>query len=82
VKDGTGAAKAGIKAGGTQVVVSGESWILGGDVLISADGMKLASLADLQRAVVNKKPGQRIEVELYRGEEKKTVMVALSRRTD
>jgi S1-C subfamily serine protease len=43
--------------------------------------MKLASLADLQRAVVNKKPGERIEVELYRGEQKKTVTVVLSRRT-
>ena len=82
VKDGTGAAKAGIKAGGTQEVVSGESWILGGDILISADGMKLASLADLQRAVVNKKPGQRVKVELYRGDDKQTVTVALSRLTD
>ena len=82
VKDGTGAAKAGIKAGGTQVVVSGQSWILGGDILLSADGMKLASLADLQRAVVNKKPGQRVKVQLYRGDQKKTVTVALSRLTD
>jgi S1-C subfamily serine protease len=81
VKDGTGAAKAGIKAGQKQFVVSGESWVLGGDILISADGMKLASLADLQRAVVNKKPGARIKVELYRGDEKQTVTVVLSRRT-
>jgi S1-C subfamily serine protease len=81
VKEGTGAAKAGIKAGRTRVLVAGESWVPGGDILISADGMKLASLADLQRAVVNKKPGERIEVELYRGEQKKTVTVVLSRRT-
>ena len=81
VKEGSGAAKAGIKAGGTQVVVAGESWILGGDILLSADGMKLASLADLQRAVINKKPGQRMKLELYRGDQKKTVAVVLSRRT-
>jgi S1-C subfamily serine protease len=81
IKDGTGAAKAGIQAGRTQVVVSGESWVLGGDILISADGTKLASLADLQRAVVDKKPGQRLKVELYRGDEKQTVTVVLSRRT-
>lgn len=82
VKDGTGAAKAGIKAGRTPpVLVSGESWVLGGDILISADGMKLASLADLQRAVVNKKPGARMKVELYRGDEKQNVTVVLSRRT-
>src|SRR5215210_285064 len=82
VKDGSGAAKAGIKAGGTQVVVAGESWILGGDILLSANGMKLASLADLQGAVVNKKPGERVKVDLYRGDEKKTVTVALSRLID
>jgi S1-C subfamily serine protease len=82
VKEGTGAAKAGIKAGQTPIVLSGESWVVGGDILLSVDGMKLTSIADLQRAVVNKKPGQRIKVELYRGEQKKTVTVALSRRTD
>jgi S1-C subfamily serine protease len=81
VRDGSGAAKAGIKAGGTPIVVSGESWVLGGDILISADGAKLASYADLQRAVVNKKPGERMKLELYRGEEKRTVTVVLSRRT-
>ena len=81
IKDGTGAAKAGIQVGRTQVVVAGESWVLGGDILISADGTKLASLADLQRAVVDKKPGQRLKVELYRGDEKQTVTVVLSRRT-
>ena len=80
VKAGSGAAKAGIKAGATQVVVAGESWVLGGDILISADGSKLASYADLQRAVVNKKPGERMKLELYRGEEKQTVTVMLSRR--
>jgi S1-C subfamily serine protease len=81
VKEGSGAAKAGIKAGETPVLVSGESWVPGGDILISADGMKLASLADLQRAVADKKPGQRMKIELYRGEQKKTVTVVLSRRT-
>jgi S1-C subfamily serine protease len=77
----SGAAKAGIKAGRTQVVVAGESWILGGDIVTSLDGTKVASVADLQRAVVNKKPGERMKVELYRGEQKKTVTVVLSRRT-
>lgn len=80
VKDGTGAAKAGIRAGETQVVVAGESWLLGGDLLIRADGRKLATVSDLQRAVAAKKPGQRLKLELYRGDQKKTVTVELSRR--
>jgi S1-C subfamily serine protease len=81
VKEGTGAAKAGIRAGKTQVVVAGRSWILGGDILIRADGAKLVSVADLQRAVAGKKPQERLKLELYRGDEKRTVTVVLSRRS-
>jgi S1-C subfamily serine protease len=86
VKDGSGADEAGIKAGSTEVVVAGESWVLGGDILVSADGARLATYADLQRAVLNKKPGDRMKLELYRGDqqqtgdEKQTVTVVLSRR--
>jgi S1-C subfamily serine protease len=80
VKDGTGAAKAGIRAGETPVVVAGESWLPGGDLLISADDRKLATVSDLQRAVAAKKPGERLKLEFYRGDEKKTVSVELSRR--
>jgi S1-C subfamily serine protease len=81
VDEGTGAAEAGIRAGDTQVVVAGESWVLGGDILIRADGRPLATVSDLQRAVAAKKPGQRIELELFRGEQKQTVSVVLSRRS-
>jgi S1-C subfamily serine protease len=81
VEEDTGAAKAGIKAGETQVVVAGQSWLLGGDILVAADGAKLATASDLRRVVVGKKPGERVKLELYRGDEKMTVNVALSRRS-
>jgi S1-C subfamily serine protease len=81
IKDGTGAAKAGLTAGNTQVVVAGESWLLGGDILVKAGGAKLASGADLRRVEAAAKPGQRMKIELYRGDQKKTVTVVLSRRS-
>jgi S1-C subfamily serine protease len=81
IKDGTGAAKAGLKAGDTQVVVAGESWLLGGDILVKAGGAKLASGSDLRRVEAAAKPGQRMKIELYRGDQKKTVTVVLSRRS-
>jgi S1-C subfamily serine protease len=81
VKDGSGAARAGIRAGETQVVVAGESWLLGGDIIVRADGLKLATRSDLQRAVAARKPGQRMKLELYRGDQKRTVTVELSRRS-
>jgi S1-C subfamily serine protease len=81
VKEGSGAEKAGIKAGDTPVLVAGESWLIGGDILVKAGGAKLAAGADLQRVVAAAKPGQRMKVELFRGDEKKTVTVVLSRRS-
>jgi S1-C subfamily serine protease len=80
VREGTGAEKAGIRAGETQVVVAGESWMIDGDILIRADGKPLATVSDLQRAVAAKKPGQRLKLELYRGEQRRTVSVLLTRR--
>jgi S1-C subfamily serine protease len=81
VKEGSGAAEAGIRAGETPVVVAGESWVPGGDILVRADGRELATVSDLQRAVAAKKPGERIKLELYRGDTKQTVSVVLSRRS-
>ena len=81
VKDDTGAAKAGLEAGDTQVVVAGESWVLGGDILVKAGGAKLATEADLRRVEAAAKPGQRMKIELYRGDQKNTVTVTLSRRS-
>jgi S1-C subfamily serine protease len=81
VKDGSGAQKAGIKTGKTPVVVAGESWLPGGDILVKAGGAKLATSDDLQRVVAAAKPGQRMKVELFRGDQKKTVTVVLSRRS-
>jgi S1-C subfamily serine protease len=81
VKEGSGADKAGIKAGDTPVLVAGESWLLGGDILVKAGGAKLATSDDLQRVVAAAKPDQRMKVELFRGDQKKTVTVVLSRRS-
>jgi S1-C subfamily serine protease len=80
VEEESGAAKAGVRAGETQVVVSGQSWLIGGDILTRADRTKLVTVSDLQRAVANKKPGQRMKLELFRDEQKRTVEVVLSRR--
>jgi S1-C subfamily serine protease len=80
VSEDSGADKAGLRAGDTQVVVSGQSWLLGGDILISADGNRLATLSDLQRALAAKKPGQNLKLQYYRGDERRSATVQLSRR--
>jgi putative serine protease PepD len=77
---GTGAAQAGLKAGNTPVVVEGESWPAGGDVLVKADGHALVSVDDLRNVIADKKPGSMLKLELYRGAKKMTVEVKLGRQ--
>jgi putative serine protease PepD len=80
VKPGSGAAKAGLKGGTTSVVVAGESWLLGGDLIVRADGQTVASLYRLRDIISAKKPGDRIELEIYRGTKKMSVNVELGRQ--
>jgi len=80
VRRGSGAAKAGLEAGTTQVVLAGESYRLGGDVIVKADGVRLSSLARLRDLIAAKKPGDTIELELYRGNSTRTVEVKLGRQ--
>ena len=51
VQPGSGAAKAGLRPGTTQVVLAGESYNLGGDIVVSADGRPLAGLNTLRDLV-------------------------------
>jgi S1-C subfamily serine protease len=74
---GSGAADAGIRPGTSEVVVAGQSYRLGGDVIVAVEGRPVAAPEDLGVAVAGKKPGDKLEVELYRGGEKKTVEVTL-----
>jgi len=66
VEPGSGAAKAGIKGGTTQVTVSGESYALGGDVIFKVDGVTVDSLARLRDLVATKKPGDSMTLTIYR----------------
>ena len=80
VYDGSGAAKAGLKAGTTEVVVAGESYRLGGDVVVEVDGQSVQTPEDLREAVSAKKPGDKIKVEAYRAGEKRSFEVTLGRQ--
>jgi S1-C subfamily serine protease len=80
VLKGTGAAKAGLRAGSTEVVVEGESWPAGGDLIVEADGHTLNSVDDLRSVIADKKPGSSLKLELYRGSKKMMVTVKLGRQ--
>jgi S1-C subfamily serine protease len=78
---GTGAAKAGLKAGSHKVTVAGQSYWLGGDIIVSADGTSIgSSYGKLVSLIAKHKPGDKITLEIYRGNKKMTVTVTLGNR--
>jgi S1-C subfamily serine protease len=80
VTPGSGAARAGLKAGSTQVVLAGESYLLGGDVIVKADGISVTSVDRLRDIVAGKRPGDKLQLEIYRGKSNETMEVKLGRQ--
>jgi S1-C subfamily serine protease len=54
----------------------------GGDVIVSVDGQRVTSSDDVVAAVAAKKPGDTIEIEYYRGKDKRTATVNLADRPE
>jgi putative serine protease PepD len=80
VDPGSGAAKAGIKAGTQHVTVDGETYVMGGDLVVAADGRPTRTVEALREVVAHKEPGDAIRLQLYRGTAKRTVHVKLGRQ--
>jgi S1-C subfamily serine protease len=80
VRPGSPAEQAGLQGGTTQVVVDGESFLVGGDVITKADGRTIESAEDLRRVVTAKKPGDELALEVYRQDGKEEVTVKLGRQ--
>jgi putative serine protease PepD len=80
VTEGSGAAKAGLREGDNDVVVAGETFVLGGDIIVAADGKKVASVEELRDAIAAHKPGEEIRLQIYRESKKTSMTVTLGRR--
>jgi S1-C subfamily serine protease len=77
---GSPAAKAGLKGGTTDVVVAGESHVVGGDVIVAVGGRRVGSTDELRDALARHKPGQTVNVQIHRGTKIDTVAVTLGRQ--
>jgi S1-C subfamily serine protease len=77
VRSGTGAAKAGLEAGETEVVVAGQTYVLGGDIIVAVDGEQISSTGELRDAIAAHKPGDKIKLRIYRDAKRKSVTVTL-----
>jgi S1-C subfamily serine protease len=82
VQSGSGADKAGLKPGTTPVVVQGQSYKVGGDIIVAADGQPVSTFEQLRDAISRKKPGDSMKLDIYRNGSKKSVTVKLGQRPD
>ena len=76
----SGAAKAGLLGGETQVVVAGQTYVLGGDIIVSLDGKQISSIEQLREAIAAHKPGDKVSLGIYRDAKKTGVTVTLGRQ--
>ena len=69
--------KAGLRGGRTQ---TSSGVAAGGDLIVAIDGKEMRDEEAVATAVANHRPGDKIDIEYYRGNDKKTVTVELSKR--
>ena len=79
VVPGSAAEKAGLRKGNRTVIVGGESWRVGGDIITAIDGTAVTSPEQMRAILAKKRPGDKIVVEVYRGETLMKVTVKLGR---
>jgi serine protease Do len=53
---------------------------LDGDLIVSADGVPLSSIDQLRDVISGKKPGQKVRLEIWRGDKQMTLNVKLGRQ--
>ena len=81
VVPGSGAEQAGLQGGTSQSTVAGESYRLGGDVIVKAGGRDVVSTERLRELVSEHQPGDTLSVEFYRGDERLSADVKLGRQS-
>ncbi len=80
VQPGSPAAAAGLKGGNETKVVAGESYVLGGDLIVAIDGVEISTVAGLRSELAGRKPGDVVTLDLVRDGVTKTVRVKLGQQ--
>lgn len=80
VRPGSPAAGAGLRGGDETAVVSGETWVLGGDIVVEADGTAIDDADQLREIVLAKQPGDSLSLRINRDGKVMTVNVKLGRQ--
>ena len=77
VDEGSPAKKAGLRAGTMSVTVEGEPWVLGGDIVVAANGLPVTVPEDFVKLQKTLRVGQKVHLSLMRNGATQDVMVTL-----
>ena len=77
VVDGGPADEAGLRGGRTALA---EGLRIGGDLIVKVDGQEITTSANVADAILDRKPGDEIEIEFFRGDDRRTVEAELGKR--
>ena len=80
VAEGSPADQAGLEGGNKTVIVDGTSYLLGGDIVTSADGQAMTSPDELRTVIMEKKPGESVTLNIRREDLQRTVNVTLGQQ--
>ena len=79
VTPGTGAARAGLRAGDITANVAGTQIVLGGDIITKVDGDKVYGADQLRTLVASHKVGETVALTIVRGNDTKKLSVTLGK---
>jgi S1-C subfamily serine protease len=77
VVSGGPADKAGLQGGRTAIA---QGLRVGGDVIVKVDGKDVEQNSDVADAILDRKPGDQVQIDFFRGDERKTVTAELGER--
>jgi serine protease Do len=80
VYDGSPADRAGIRGGNLSVVVQGEEYLLGGDIVTAIQGAPVRTHQDYVAKVRTLRPGQRVRVTLFREGQTRELTLTVAER--
>jgi S1-C subfamily serine protease len=80
VIEGSPADRAGVRGGMEERTVDGTTWVLGGDIIVEADGTRLRTFDELRELIEGKDPGDELTLVVNRDGDERTVTVDLGRR--
>jgi S1-C subfamily serine protease len=80
VNGGGPADRAGVRGGSGEQQFQARGYRVGGDVIVAVGGHPVREEADVAKALVALKPGQTVDLEVYRGAQRRTLRVKLGER--